>query len=153
MLARANAAATIVTADIEHEAVFVRAFVIAAKQQRFVELLANPKRRRHVLETLYHLKDVDPRFMVKIPPAEQTAERIVALLRARGAPEQCYVISTDEYLDGKTATLCDAIARIIGVGHGTLLSCVPGQLGYFEGEDAGARYVLERRGGSARLGP
>ena len=133
------------SADIEHEAAFVRAFIIAAKQGRLVELLAKPKRRRDVLETLYHSKDLDPRFMVKIPPAKQTAEGIETLLRARGAPEQCYVISTDEYLDGKTVTLRDAITRIIGVGHGTLLSCVPGQLGYFEGEDAGARYVLERR--------
>jgi hypothetical protein len=43
--------------------------------------------------------------------------------------------------------LRDAINQILGVGHGTLLSCVPGRLGYFEGEDPGERYILERRGG------
>ena len=66
-----------------------------------------------------------------------------------GAPEICYAISTDAHLDGKTVTLRDAITRIIGAGHGTVLSCVPGHLGYFEGEDSGARYVLERSGTSA----
>ena len=113
-----------------------------------MELLAKPKRRRDVLRTLYHFKDLDPRFMTKVPTAEESASALEALLRARGAPEFCYAISTDEYLDGKTVTLRDAITRITRrTGHGTLLSCVPGHLGYFEGEDPSARYVLERRGG------
>ena len=132
------------TTNIDHEAAFIRAFIIPAKQERLVELLAKPKRRRDVLRTLYHCKDLDPRFMTKVSPAVQTAGGIEALLRARGAPELCHAISTDESLDGKTVTLRDAMTRIIGVGHGTLLSCVPGHLGYFEGEESDARYVLER---------
>jgi hypothetical protein len=143
-----------VTADIDHEAAFIRAFVVAAKQERFRELLAKPKRRRDVLRTLYHFKDMDPRFMVKVPAAEQTAIGLESLLRARGAPDFCYVISSDEKLDGKTVPLRDAISRITGrVGHGTLLSCVPGQLGYFEGEERGERYLLERRGGPPEGSP
>ena len=94
---------------------------MARKQERLAELLAKPRRRRDVLRTLCHFEDLDPRFMTKVPPAEQTADRIESLLRARGAPEQCYAISTDEYLDGRTVTLRDALTRIIGVGHGTLL--------------------------------
>ena len=138
------------TADIEHEAAFIRAFIIAAKQERLVELLAKPKRRRDVLRTLYHFKDLDPRFMTQVPSAQQTASGIEAVLRARGAPELCYAISTDGHLDGKTVPLRDAITRILGIGHGTLLSCVPGSLGYFEGEESGERYVLERRGGPTK---
>ena len=42
--------------DIEHEAAFVRAFIIARKQERFAELLAKPKRRRDVLRTLAILR-------------------------------------------------------------------------------------------------
>ncbi len=136
------------SAHIEHEAAFIRAFIIAAKQERLVELLAKPKRRHDVLKTLFHFTDLDPRFLTKVSSAEETGSGIEALLRARGAPEFCYAISTDEYLDGKTVTLRDAITRITRrTGHGTLLSCVPGRLGYFEGEDPSARYVLERRGG------
>ena len=133
------------TTNIDHEVAFVRAFIVAAKQERLVELLAKPKRRRDVLRTLYHFRDLDRRFMTKVPPAEQTASGIETLLRARGASELCHAISTDESLDGKTVSLRDAITRITGrVGHGTLLSCLPGHLGYFEGEESGERYVLER---------
>jgi len=42
--------------DIEHEAAFVRAFIIARKQERLAELLAKPKRRRDVLRTLAILR-------------------------------------------------------------------------------------------------
>jgi hypothetical protein len=131
--------------DKEHEAAFIRAFVITARQERLVELLAKPKRRSDVLRTLFHFHDLDPRYMIKVPRASQTTDGIEALLRARGAPEHRYAISTNEYLDGKTVTLRDAITRIIGAGHGTLLSCVPGHLGYFEGEEPDARYLLERK--------
>ncbi|HZO56353.1 MAG TPA: hypothetical protein VFB63_26840 [Bryobacteraceae bacterium] len=138
-------------ADIQHEAAFIRAFIIAAKQERLAELLAKPKRRRDVLGTLYHFKDLDPRFMTVVPPGGQTASGLEALLRERGAPELCYAISTDENLDGRTVPLRDAISQIARrVGHGTLLSCVPGRLGYFEGEEPRERYILERRGGPTR---
>jgi hypothetical protein len=132
------------TADVEHEAAFIRAFIIPTKRDRLVELLGKPKRRRDVLRTLYHFADLDPRFISRIPAAEDSVEGIEALLRSRGAPDLCYAISTDSDLDGKTVPLREALTRIRGLGHGTLLSCVHGSLGYFEGEDIGARYVLER---------
>ena len=97
-----------------------------------------------MLGTLYHFKDLDQRFISRIPAAEDSADGIEALLRSKGAPDLCYAISTDSDLDGRTVTLRAALTRIHGLGHGTLLSCVPGSLGYFEGEEIGERYVLER---------
>ena len=116
------------TAHIEHEAAFIRAFIIAATQERLVELLAKPKRRRDVLATLYHFKDLDQRFISRIPSADDSAQGIEAILRSKGAPELCYAISTDSDLDGRTVPLRAALTRIHGLGHGTFLSCVPGSL-------------------------
>jgi hypothetical protein len=136
--------------DLKREAALIRAFVVPSKRERLVELLGKPKRRRDVLRTLYHFADLDPRFISRVPTRDGSAEGIEALLRSKGAPDLCYVISTDSALDGKTVTLGTALTQIHGLGHGTLLSCVAGALGYFEGEDIGARYVLERRTGTAR---
>jgi hypothetical protein len=137
--------------DLEQEAALIRAFIIPNKRERLVELLGKPKRRSDVLRTLYDFADLDPRFVNSIPPAEDTVEGIEALLRSKGAPDLCYAISTDSDLDDRTVALREALIRIRGLGHGTLLSCVPGSLGYFEGEDIDARYVLERsRARSAR---
>lgn len=136
--------------DLEREAALIRAFIVPAKQERLVELLGKPKRRRDVLRTLYHFKDLDPRFISRIPAVADSAEGIEALLRSKGAPDLCYAISTDSDLDGSTVPLREALIRISGRGHGTLLSCAPGSLGYFEGEEIGERYVLERSSGRTR---
>jgi hypothetical protein len=85
--------------DLDQEAAFIRAFIVPAKQERLVELLGKAKRRQDVLRTLYHFADLDPRFISRIPAAEDGAEGIEALLRSKGAPDLCYAISTDQGLD------------------------------------------------------
>lgn len=138
------------TPELEQETALIRAFIVPAKQEPLVELLGRPKRRREVLTTLYHFADLDPRFVSKIPVAVDSATGIEALLKAKGAPDLCYAISTDSELDGRSVPLGATLTRIHGMGHGTLLSCVPGSLGYFEGEEMGARYILERVSGGKR---
>jgi len=39
----------------------------------------------------------------------------------------------------------EALGEVVGRQMGTFLSCIPGRLAYFEGEDMGFRWVLERR--------
>jgi hypothetical protein len=133
------------TGQGEHEEPLVRAFVVRPKQERMIDLLAKPKRRRDVLLTLAHFHDLDPRFAVRVPDAQQSRSEILKLLRARGAPADCYIISEKSDLDGHTLPLDAALDAVVGRGMGTLLSCLPGRLGYFEGEASGQRYVLERR--------
>jgi hypothetical protein len=66
------------------------------------------------------------------------------LLEARGAPGTCHLFSEDPDLDGVTLPLSEALEAIVGRGVGTLVSCLPGRLGYYEGEEPGERYILER---------
>ena len=139
-----------VAADLEQEAALVDAFVVPTKRERVLALLSKPKRRGDVLDTLYHHAPLDPRCMTRVASHEQSARGIEALLRARGAPDLCYVISTDRTLDATTVQLSTALSRIVGRGEGTIVSCIRGRLGYFEAEDAGERYLLERRGGRTR---
>ena len=128
----------------EHEAAFIRAFVTPTKRERVVELLSRPKRRREFLKTLARFGDLDPRFCVEIPSTEHSAAGIASLLRKRGAPAECYVISEDLALDGKKMPLSEALQKIVAYGMGTLVSCIPGRLGYYEGEARGDRCLLER---------
>ena len=129
--------------SVDHEAA-VLTFVLQPTRRRLAEQIAIPKRRLKALQrTLSHLNDLDPRYAKRIPPAEQTPDHITALLGQRGAPANCYVISEGD-LDAKTMPLAEALTCIVGSGMGTLISCVPGRLGYFDGEDPGERYILER---------
>jgi len=45
-------------------------------------------------------------------------------------------------MDGREFPLIDALKRIVGYGMGTIVSCIPGKLGYFEDEDG--RCILEK---------
>ena len=129
---------------MDHEAALINAFVLPAKRARFLDLLASKRGRNKFLENLDHFRDLDPRYLIDIAPADQRAERIFSLLAERGAPSQCHVISSNRSLDGLDVPLANALAKIVGFGEGTLVSCTPGRLGYFEGESQGDRFILER---------
>jgi hypothetical protein len=127
----------------EHERQLIRAFILPARQDRYLELLAKPQRRTDITDALAHFKHLNPRYVVKIPPHRQHTAEILKLLQMKGAPKTCYAISEDQQLDGKEIPLKDALHFIVGRGIGTILSCIAGRLGYFEDEED--RWVLERQ--------
>ena len=59
-------------------------------------------------------------------------------------PSSATLFRKSAALDARTLPLKEALGLIIGVSTGTLVSCIPGRLGYFEGEDGGERFILER---------
>jgi hypothetical protein len=133
---------------MDHETALINAFVLRTKRARLAQFLRSPKRRGKLLDGLYHFRDLDPRFLVEIAPCDQHAEAIADLLARRGAPSQCHVISTDRELDGRDLPLVEALRQIVGRGQGAaLVSCVPGRLGYFEGESPKDRFILDRLSG------
>jgi len=104
-------------------------------------MLRHKKRRKVVLASLAHFRDLDVRWANRIPGANQSPDGIEQLLRMKGAPATCYVICNDSSIDGRFMPLKEALEEI---SFGALLSCIPGALGYFEGESDGERYILER---------
>ena len=131
------------SAPAEHERELVRSFILPERQGRYLELLAKPKRRKDITNTLAHFKHVDMRFAVQIPSHQQHAANILQILQSKGAPENCYALSEDSDLDGRYFPLRDALASVVGNGMGTFLSCIPGKLAYFEDEED--RWILERK--------
>jgi hypothetical protein len=72
-------------------------------------------------------------------------QRLLAHLKKLGAPADCYLISAVDSLDGQTMNLAAALDAVIGIGVGTLVSCVPGKLALYEGEyGASERLILHR---------
>ncbi len=128
---------------VNHEEALVKAFIPSHRQERFLEIVANPKKRAKFIKQLYHFDDLNPKFMVSILPNQQNPSALVKILRAKGAGANCYVMSTNSKLDGKEVSLQTALEETVGSQEGTLISCVAGQLGYFEDEDG--RCILERR--------
>lgn len=126
------------------EVAFAQSFVQAARKDRVVASLANPKLRAKLRSALAHCKWLDQRFRVEIEPSEHSPDRLASLLRKRGAPDRCQLISERSELDGAEMSLPDALERIVGYGMGTIVICIPDRLAYYEGEDQGERYLLVR---------
>lgn len=131
--------------DQAQETKILKTFLPRDLAVRFVPRLAKERTRRKLLDRFHHFHDLDPRYATRIEPSEQNPERIYELLRARGAPDDCYVMSAMSDLDGQTVPLAEALSDVVGWCSGTFLSCIPGRLAYFEGEETNERYVLERR--------
>jgi len=127
-----------------HEEQFVRAFVLPEKQDRWLSLLMKPKRRRDVTHSLSGPHDLDERWAIPIQSADQTTAGVYKLLAAKRAPKSCHLVSESNELDGREMELEAAIDAVLGMGMGTIVSCIPGRLAYYEAEFR-TRFLLERK--------
>ena len=127
-----------------HEESSIRAFAAPERVERYLTLLRSARGRTKLRSTLAHGFELDLRFARQLAGADATPIAVERLLRSLGAPDTCHCLSEDVKLDGRDLALHDALFAVIGHGMGTLISCIPGELGYFEGEDRGAHYVLRR---------
>jgi hypothetical protein len=128
---------------MNHELEFIQHFIISAKRDRYYSLLPSKKGRRKLLDGLNHAKDLDMRRAHPLPKNAQTVNHIETLLKRKGASTRCHLISSNEDLDGCEMLLRDALEQTVGHGSGTIISCIPGKLAYFEGEEQYERYILE----------
>jgi hypothetical protein len=126
------------------EIALVKAFVMPSKQARYAGFVGSPKSRRKFVRELYHFHDFDPAVVVELPSAMQSSG-LLEELRRRGAGSTCYM-SAHARVDGKTELLADAVNRVFAFLDGTIISCVPGRLAYFEGEAPKNRFILHREG-------
>ena len=127
-----------------HEVAFVESFIAKARRERALELLASSK-NRHKFTSKFDHHGGDyfiPECIRSIEPRYQHPPNIADILGAMGAPESCHVIGGEH--DGEDMDLLTALKQIVGYGTGTVLSCVPGKLAYFEGEIR-ERFFLVRK--------
>jgi hypothetical protein len=126
-----------------HEQAFVEAFVQPARRERAAFCLSTPKKRQEFINRFaHHGRDVlIPQHLKSIEPSHQNPKSIYALLRSLGAPSTCHVIS--RHLDGNDMELLSALEQVVGYVDGAVISCIPGRLGYFEGEWR-ERFILEK---------
>jgi hypothetical protein len=126
------------------EPAFVESFVQHTRRERALLCLANPKKRRKFVQEFAHHGTyiLMPECLRSIKPSQQNPDSIREILRNLGAPDTCHVISEGS-LDGEETDLLSALNEVVGRGMGTVISCLPGRLGYFEGE-LRERYILQK---------
>jgi hypothetical protein len=132
--------------QVEHEQGTIKAFISRDKQERFLTFLSKPKSRKKLTQELAHFRWFDPRFAAAIPwkvdpnlglwqRHVQGIENVHRLLKSKGARKTCWAMLADANLDGKELELESVLERVFDSDTGTILSCLPGRLGFFSGED------------------
>lgn len=127
-----------------HEEQFARSFIVPEKRARYLSLLESKRGRSKLTNGFNHCHDLDPRFAKPIPSNQQSAQSIETLLKRKGAPDTCHVMSDIRAIDGREMSLSEALLETVGSDAGTLISCIEGRLAYFELEGFDGRYILER---------
>lgn len=127
----------------------VKSFFDRKVQERMLHELFSPKKRDHALNRLCHqyTKMLKEKYMFEILPPNSDPEYVHKLLVKNGAGEMCYSLSYNEEIDGKEMPLLEALQHAVGFGFPSIISCVPGELAYFEAEQgfgSPPRYLLKR---------
>lgn len=106
-------------------------------------LLASSKNRhKFTSEFNHHARNYFvPKYVRPIQPRYHHPPDVAHMLQGMGAPESCYFIGGEH--DGQDVPLLAALEEVVGYGTGTVLSCIPGKLAYFEGE-VRERFLLVR---------
>ena len=127
-----------------HEEQFARSFIVPEKRSRYLSLLESNRGRGKLLDGLNHCHDLDSRYASSVPASQQAAQSIERLLKSKGAPDVCHVMSSNPDLDNREMSLSEALMETVGMDAGTLISCIAGKLAYVESEGFDGRYILER---------
>jgi len=122
------------------EAAIIDSFIAPHRRERWRLSLDSTKRRVKFLDCLNHCRDLDPRYALPLPSNAD----VVALLRSRGAPERCYVVSGVDEMDGREMAIEEAVSETALHGWGAIISCIPGRLAYYYDECGERRYLLVR---------
>lgn len=135
--------------DKEQEIVLVQSFFVKRVQERVLHELFTPKKRDMALQRLDHryLSMLKNDYLIEIKPPNSWPEDTYNLLKQHGAPDTCYCLSENELISGKTLPLREALEHAIGFGFASIISCIPGELAYFEAEQSFGpppRYLLKK---------
>lgn len=135
--------------DKEQEIMLVQSFFVKRVQERVLHELFTPKKRDMALQRLDHrfLSMLKNDYLIEIKPPNSWPEDTYDLLKQHGAPDTCYCLSENELISGKTLPLREALEHAIGFGFASIISCIPGELAYFEAEQSlgpPPRYLLKK---------
>jgi hypothetical protein len=130
---------------VSHEQSFVEAFTVGNAKRRLLELLHHEKRRDDFLSELHGTGDqIDLRHAQNVPGGA-SADWIVGHLKQLGAPDSIYVFSSLTSLDRREFSLAEVIPEILGHQMGTVVSCIPGKLAYWEAEGPNDRFICLKK--------
>ena len=130
---------------MNHEEAFAKAFLTSEKRARFIQYLADSKRRKEMLDRLNQDLPYMPGFATEVPGEQDFPHELEKLLKAKGAGPTCYVMADRLKADGRELPLREALHLVCLHEYGAILSCLPGRLAYYKPAAPAPGLILERQ--------
>jgi hypothetical protein len=127
-----------------HEPAVATAVLAAEKRARFIQFLADPKRRREMLGRFDQHLPYLPEWATPVPAPQDYPEELEKLLRSKGAGATCHVMAAGLAADGGELPLAVALHQVCLQAGGAVLSCLPGRLAYYRPRAPLPGILLER---------
>jgi len=122
----------------------INSFIKPEKKDRYKSTFLKKNGMIKIIGNLYHMNDFNERYFVQISPQNQNYKDIYDILVNNGADNYCFILSDNKSLNEKEDKLLDALEKTVGTGSVAIISCIPGLLVYYEGEDKNERYYLKK---------
>lgn len=127
---------------MENEFLLIKKFVIVERQDRYLNLITTKKGRIKFRKYISHFSDLNTSYCTALNHLK-SSKQLYDILVSKGASEGCYIISENSKYDMIYLPLWKAIQILYGSGMGFFLSCAPGRLLYYEGEENNQRFLIE----------
>lgn len=122
-----------------HEIAFIQNFVVKEKQDRMLAIRHNRKKLRLLLA---HKIELKKQFVHFLKNDEAKAENLYLMLKKYGASDICYTICENSKYDYQEVNLKEVLSKILNRDFGIIISCIPGKLAYYQGEDVLCKILL-----------
>lgn len=123
-----------------HEESLINSFILKERQGRYTNLISTSKGRKKFRTYIAHFKDLNKNKCTLIDCEDFV--QLYHLLKSKGAPDICYIISEHSNYDMQNLSLLLAIKSLFNSGISYFLSCIPGKLVYYEGEERNQKILL-----------
>ncbi len=127
---------------MEHEQLLIKTFIIKERQSRYLNLIATAKGRKKFRTYISHFKDLNIQYCIPLNSIKSYSQ-LYDLLKSEGALDLCYIISENSNYDMRFLSLFDSTQKMFNSGIAYFLSCIPGKLAYYEGEEINQRFLLK----------
>jgi hypothetical protein len=124
---------------------FVRCFVVAERQDRYIALASKPSRRSDFLWALAHDgRHLEPAYMLRLQPHQVASADVGSLLKSFGASTKCFAVAAEFHeFDGQETSTAVALEAIAGKQEDCILFFPESKLAYYMNHE-GEHYVLRR---------
>lgn len=130
--------------NIDLEVAMIKKFIVASKQERYIQFVSSAKNRKKFIRNLAHFSDFNEKDIVLIPSNYFTEAYVLGKLKQENIDtDTCYVISECTEMDTKTFDAETALSNTIGINLATIIIFGNANMIYYEDEGLKKRYLSD----------